>query len=153
VALADLMGPFKQRLHQAVDLLLFNPPYVPSPPGEVGGPRLSAAWARGERGRQVLDRLLPCLPGLLAPRGAAHLVAVPANDVPQLLDHLALLGLPAEVCLTRVADEERLMVIRAFKPEHPPSLGVAVDLGEVGKKDSSGSQHALLPATSDLGGV
>lgn len=35
VTLTDLLGAVEQRLSGSIDLLLFNPPYVPSPPEEA----------------------------------------------------------------------------------------------------------------------
>jgi len=62
----DLVAGIR-RIFGLVDVLCFNPPYVPSPPEEVWRPSLPeekiiyAAWAGGERGRVVVDRVLPLL--------------------------------------------------------------------------------------------
>lgn len=83
---------------------IFNPPYVPTPDDEVVAPVLAgtrraqeqgneesaavggrlgvvaAAWAGGDRGRRVVDRLLPQLRELLSDEGEAFVVAVQEND-------------------------------------------------------------------------
>jgi len=93
----DLVTGLEDRLHHKVDVLVFNPPYVPTPDEEVWDPSkhtlfslgegeeaektrpklegtdldslITASWAGGENGRIVIDRFLPLLPSLLSPRG------------------------------------------------------------------------------------
>jgi release factor glutamine methyltransferase len=55
----DLLQGFYKRLKNKVDILLFNPPYVPSEKDEVGWNDIRASYAGGVNGREVLDRLLP----------------------------------------------------------------------------------------------
>jgi hypothetical protein len=91
-------GPNNTRPEQ-----IFNPPYVPTPDDEVVAPVLrdgpagdggdegagggagglgivAAAWAGGDRGRRVVDRLLPQLGELLSDEGEAFVIAVQEND-------------------------------------------------------------------------
>jgi release factor glutamine methyltransferase len=43
----------------SLDILLFNPPYVPSDEDELGSISIEAAWAGGANGRVIIDRLIP----------------------------------------------------------------------------------------------
>lgn len=77
----DLCAGLDHRLAGAVDILLFNPPYVPTPDDEIAlGDSLAAAWAGGWKGRRVVDRFLPLVPTLLSPSGQFFLIAVREND-------------------------------------------------------------------------
>ncbi len=60
----DLLTTLKNRDFGEIDVLLFNPPYVPSEHTDISTKLVTgidAAWAGGKRGREVLDRLLPQL--------------------------------------------------------------------------------------------
>jgi hypothetical protein len=80
MVLCDLASALLPRLSGQIDLLLFNPPYVPTPDEEVERGGLAAAWAGGARGRRVIDRLLAVVPSLLSPRGEMFMVAVHENE-------------------------------------------------------------------------
>lgn len=67
--MADLFSPLKHRLRGCVDVILFNPPYVPTSDEELDQAvkcgDVSAAWAGGIDGRRVIDRVLPQVYDLL----------------------------------------------------------------------------------------
>lgn len=115
VVQADLVSPLFKRLQQAVDILVFNPPYVPTPDEEVTKGGIAATWAGGNRGRQVIDRVLPLVPKLLRKGGSFFMVTVPENDPQEILRILGKSGLRGSVVLTRQADEEFLQIIHARK--------------------------------------
>ena len=55
----DLFG--NMELNHLVDILLFNPPYVPTDDDEVGRDDIYASWAGGEDGVGTLEKLIPKL--------------------------------------------------------------------------------------------
>ncbi|XP_062374079.1 methyltransferase N6AMT1 [Sardina pilchardus] len=110
--ITDLVESFLPRLSGEVDILLFNPPYVVTPPEEVGGRGIEAAWAGGDRGRVVMDRLFPMVTQLLSSQGLFYLVTIAENDPEEILRVLAGFGLQGEVCLARRAGSERLSILR-----------------------------------------
>ena len=66
-------------LEKNVDILLFNPPYVPTPDEEVGSTGIEASWAGGKDGRVVVDRFLPIVDKLLKDNGVCYLITVDDN--------------------------------------------------------------------------
>ncbi len=89
-----------------------------TPSAEVGGTGISAAWAGGRDGREVLDRLLPRIPALLSARGVVYLLVLEENIKAGQPDSLwtALPGLAATRLLARRAGPEHLSVLRFARP-------------------------------------
>lgn len=60
--MGSLADPLLPRLSQNIDLLLFNPPYVPTYNEEMldaqNGADIQGAWAGGKDGMHVTDTLL-----------------------------------------------------------------------------------------------
>jgi release factor glutamine methyltransferase len=160
----DLLLPLLPRLEGSVDVLLFNPPYVPTPDEEIPTPRdvaavaatamapsrssspapfaapcaagkagapvssagadvpadvLPAAWAGGERGRRVIDRVLPLIPRLLSrPHGVAYMILVAENDPREIAGLLQRgYGLTTGLVARRRAANEMLYVMRVRWPQ------------------------------------
>ena len=110
----DLLSPLRLP-PGSLDVLLFNPPYVPTTDEEqaAAGGGAAAAWAGGADGLRVTARLLARLPALLAPGGLAYVVLVEENDPVAVVDGLRQAGLEADVVARVVAHNERLCVVRA----------------------------------------
>ena len=147
----DLLLPLLPRLCGSVDVLLCNPPYVPTPHDEVPSAgamaavaaaavgasaatpaassptpdapvrlpsahddlALAASWAGGERGREVIDRLLPLLPRVLRrPHGVAYLLLLADNAPGEIAAELARGGLMCTLIARRRAANEELFVAR-----------------------------------------
>jgi release factor glutamine methyltransferase len=82
---------------EAFDLVLANPPYVPTPDGHREPRGRARAWDAGHDGRLVLDRICRQAPELLRPRGVLLLVHSVLSGPEQTLEQLRAAGLTAEV--------------------------------------------------------
>lgn len=131
---ADLAGPLRAGV---VDVLLFNPPYVPTeavpdqqqPGREVGrAPTstferdswlLSLSYAGGVDGMEVTDRLLAELPRILHPvRGVAYVLLCAQNRPSDVRDRMqGLPGFAAELVSSsgKQAGWEKLQILRIWR--------------------------------------
>ncbi|MGU3294862.1 HemK2/MTQ2 family protein methyltransferase [Williamsia sp. M5A3_1d] len=90
-SIADALaaGPF--------DVVLSNPPYVPTPDDtEIGGDMTASAWDAGSDGRSVLDPLCGAVPDLLTPHGMCVIVHSETSGVETTIAMLEDGGLTAE---------------------------------------------------------
>ncbi|XP_038200271.1 methyltransferase N6AMT1 isoform X1 [Arvicola amphibius] len=113
--ITDLVQGLLPRLKGKVDLLVFNPPYVVTPPEEVGSHGIEAAWAGGRNGREVMDRFFPLASDLLSPRGLFYLVTIKENNPEEIFKTLKTKGLQGTTALCRQAGQEILSVLRFSK--------------------------------------
>ncbi|KAL1703742.1 hypothetical protein EV121DRAFT_260529 [Schizophyllum commune] len=116
---ASFAFPLRARLKHSVDILLFNPPYVPTESEEAyyaqSGMTLPGSWAGGTDGMQVTDLFLPDVPDLLSPHGRFYLVAVKQNNIQDIASRMGALGLDCETVLQRRAGREHLFILRFTK--------------------------------------
>jgi release factor glutamine methyltransferase len=116
VARADLTAGIQGQF----DLVLFNAPYLPTEPEERLEDWLEKALDGGETGREVIARLLPDLPRVLAPRGRLLLVISELTGEGEVLRLLGDAGFRAGTVREERLEGERLMVVRAVREaEHP----------------------------------
>mmetsp|Transcript_28572 Transcript_28572/g.82711 ORF Transcript_28572/g.82711 Transcript_28572/m.82711 type:complete len:306 (-) Transcript_28572:868-1785(-) len=109
--LCDLASPLLDKLNGKVDVLIFNPPYVPTPDDEVGSAGIEASWAGGKDGRIVLDRALPQIARLLSwPDGAAYVITVDDNIPEEIAEKMIMFGVEVKPLVRRKANNEYLSV-------------------------------------------
>ncbi|MDT5145496.1 MAG: release factor glutamine methyltransferase [Mycobacterium sp.] len=100
------------------DVVVSNPPYVPTPPGgdtEVIGPSAGPSWAwnAGTDGRLVLDPLCESVPHLLRDGGTLLLVHSALAGVQESLNALKSSGMYADVVATKWIPFGPVMTARA----------------------------------------
>ncbi|MGW8590308.1 HemK2/MTQ2 family protein methyltransferase [Dietzia sp. NPDC055343] len=102
--------------HGPFDLVVTNPPYVPStlPPAGTGPDR---AWDAGADGRVVLDELCALAPGLIAPGGALLLVQSEFSAPQQTVQMLTDSGFIAHTAARQMIDFGPVMTARAGELE------------------------------------
>ncbi|KAI6045090.1 S-adenosyl-L-methionine-dependent methyltransferase [Pisolithus marmoratus] len=113
----DLARPLLKRLQRSVDVILFNPPYVPTELEEVLSAQLgrgiSGSWAGGTDGMEVTNRFLGDVEALLSERGIFYLVTLEGNNIPEIRERMfRLFRLQCQVVAQRRAGIECLHILR-----------------------------------------
>jgi methylase of polypeptide subunit release factors len=99
------------------DVVIFNPPYVPTEVDEMARALrerdIAASWAGGDRGREVIDMCMHSVRECLVDGGVFYLVVEKANGVDELVGMARDCGFAgAELIRDVVAGRERLFVLR-----------------------------------------
>ncbi|KAJ9541210.1 hypothetical protein OSB04_027716 [Centaurea solstitialis] len=101
-----------------VNVMVVNPPYVPTPDEEVGSLGLSCAWAGGENDRSVIDKILPVAGNLLSDnKGRLYMLFLVENDP------MRYKGYGAKMVVQRSTEEETLHVIKFWRDPDMQMVG------------------------------
>ncbi|KAJ7010248.1 uncharacterized protein [Populus alba] len=111
----DIASGLEKRLAGMVDVMVVNPPYVPTPDYEVGREGIASAWAGGENGRSVIDRILPVADRLLSDKGWLYMVTLTTNDPSQICLLMRKRGYASRIVVQRSTEEESLHIIKFWR--------------------------------------
>ncbi|GAA5909614.1 S-adenosylmethionine-dependent methyltransferase [Sporobolomyces salmoneus] len=121
--LTNLTSSLLPRLARQVDVLVFNPPYVETEDEELYDAQeegtIEKAWAGGESGMKITNKVLEQVELLLSNRGMFYLVAIPQNKPLEILEQMKERGLEGEITLKRRAGREHLHILRFWRSTHP----------------------------------
>jgi len=107
----------------SIDLLIFNPPYVPSRLEETenfeadvqhSSQSIVQTWAGGISGREVIDQFLSDLERVLAPNGVVYLLLLQENRPDEIVECMKV-GFEAEIFMERLIIGEYLLVVKLRK--------------------------------------
>jgi release factor glutamine methyltransferase len=122
VICTDIASVLEKRLAGSVDVMVVNPPYVPTPEDEVGMEGIASAWAGGENGRRVIDRMLPVVDVLLSEKGWFYLVTLTSNCPLEICLVMRKKGYASRIVVQRSTDEENLLILKFWRVKDEESL-------------------------------
>ncbi|WCJ38511.1 S-adenosyl-L-methionine-dependent methyltransferases superfamily protein [Euphorbia peplus] len=111
----NIASGLETRLEGKVDVMVVNPPYVPTPEDEVGCKGIASAWAGGENGRRVIDRILPVADKLLSDKGWLYMVTLTENHPSQICIDMRKRGYASRIIVQRSTEEESLHIIKFWR--------------------------------------
>jgi len=109
---ADLFSGIKGRF----DLIVFNPPYLPTAPAERVDGWLDYAWNGGDDGRAVIDRFLGQASAFLTDRGSILLLLSSLTGIETVRERMASAGLLVHEVASIRCPGEVLVVLRGSLP-------------------------------------
>lgn len=112
VVRGDLVAPFRDA---SFDVVLFNPPYLPTEPEEAGDDWMELALSGGESGREVVDPFLRRVGRVLVPEGFVLLLVSTLTGVDDVVGVAAEQGFSAAVLEEQSFPFETLSVLKLVR--------------------------------------
>lgn len=100
-------------ISESFDLIIFNPPYLPTEEGESRDEE-SRAWDGGRSGREVIDRFLAGVSAHLNPNGRVFTLGSSLSDYEKTISALKDSGFQISLVASKKLDFEELVVIRGI---------------------------------------
>ena len=110
----NLADPLIDRLSSNVDLILFNPPYVPTETSDVKEV-IERTYAGGKQGIEVIEKAIGQASRLLSSKGLFYMIALEENKFDTLKELANDVGLNIEIVMKRRTLIERLFVVEFQK--------------------------------------
>ncbi|GJW82701.1 HemK methyltransferase family member 2-like protein [Tanacetum coccineum] len=139
----NIAAGLERRLSGLVDVMVVNPPYVPTPEEEVASVGITSSWAGGENGRSVIDKILPIADNLLSEKGWLYMLFLAANDPLQICLQMRDKGFASKIVVQRSTEEESLHVIKFWRDPD-----IRLEGNEAGSIAKTGSLRAQLSRLS-----
>ncbi|KAG4403552.1 hypothetical protein AAZX31_01G127300 [Glycine max] len=111
----DIASGLEDRLAGLVDVMVVNPPYVPTPEDEVGVEGITSSWAGGENGRSVINKILPVADRLLSEKGWLYMVTLTENNPSEICHQMRKKGYASKIVVQRSTEEESLHIIKFWR--------------------------------------
>jgi len=109
---SDLVSAFRDG---TFDWVLFNPPYLPTPPGVEGDDWMERALSGGEDGRRVVDPFLDSVERVLAPGGRVFLLVSSLTGLEEVAARAVENGLSTREVAEEKFPWERLVVLEVSR--------------------------------------
>ena len=107
------------------DVVIFNPPYLPTAPEDLTQSPLDGALDGGPDGTEVTVRFIQDLPGHLKEDGRAYLVVSSLQDMDLIQAEIHQRGLAARRMGSETFDFETIAVLELRRPPHRTQRGGA----------------------------
>ncbi len=108
VVRADQLSPFRD---SAFDVVVFNPPYLPTDPETEWNDWMEKALSGGETGREIIEPFLDDLRRVLTPDGDAFLLVSSLTGIDAVRDYARTAGLTTMEVAEEPQPYERLVVL------------------------------------------
>jgi release factor glutamine methyltransferase len=105
--ISDLFGNIKES--EKFDLIIFNPPYVPSDEKDIE----AKAWAGGILGRETIDRFIEGAPEHLTEKGRIQILVSSVNDPQGIMKNLEKKNLKTKIIASQKLWFEELFILLA----------------------------------------
>ncbi|ELY51728.1 HemK2/MTQ2 family protein methyltransferase [Natronolimnohabitans innermongolicus] len=113
---ADLVAPFAD---DALDAVVFNPPYLPTDPDNEWDDWMERALSGGEDGRAVIDPFLADVGRVLAPDGVVYLLVSSLTGVDAVVEEAGEYGFSAVALADESFPFETLTVLALYPARIP----------------------------------
>jgi release factor glutamine methyltransferase len=105
---ASLLDPYREN---AFDAVVFNPPYLPTPPDREWDDWMEEALSGGETGRAVIEPFIADLRRVLVPDGDGFLLLSSVTGIEAVRDEARANGLTTMIAADEDHPAERLVVL------------------------------------------